>query len=114
RGSALMAGRQPIARAAAALELLARSVRDQRRPWDAAAREQSLIAVEDLRLLVRRGSDWNDADTAHAARLAQALEALVGRRVQETPQRATPAAAGGDLTPGVRAFVARECTLVAS
>jgi chemotaxis protein histidine kinase CheA len=114
RGSALMAGRQPIARAAAALELLARSVRDQRRPWDAAAREQSLNAVEDLRLLVRRGAEWTDADTAHAARLAQALESLAGRRVQEGPPRAAAPAAAGELTPGVRAFVARECTLVAS
>ena len=114
RGSALMANRQPIARTAAALELLARAVREQRRPWDAAAREQSLIAVEELRLLVRRGAEWSDADTAHAGRLAQSLEALAGRRVQEGPARAAPATTGGELTPGVRAFVARECTLVAS
>lgn len=113
RGSALMAGRQPIARAAAALELLARAVRDQRRPWDPAAREQSLSAVEELRLLVRRGAEWSDADTERAERLARGLEALAGRRLQEGPPRAGASTAGGDLTPGVRAFVSRECTLVA-
>jgi hypothetical protein len=113
RGSALMAGRQPIARAAAALELLARAVRDQRRPWDPAAREQSLSAVEELRLLVRRGAEWSDADTERAERLARGLEALAGRRLQEGPARAGASAAGGELTPGVRAFVSRECTLVA-
>ena len=113
RGSALMAGRQPIARAAAALELLARSVRDQRRPWDDAAREQSLIAVEELRLLVRRGAEWSDADTERADRLAHSLEGLAGRRVQDSP-RAPQRSERGELSPGVRAFVARECTLVAS
>lgn len=114
RGSALMAGRQPIARAAAALELLARAVRDQRRPWDAAARERSLIAVEELRALVRRGREWSDADTARADRLAHDLEGLVGRRVPESPARIAARTESAELTPGVRAFVARECTLVAA
>ena len=114
RGSALMAGRQPIARAAAALELLARVVRDQRRPWDAAAREQSLGAVDELRLLVRRGSEWTDADTARAEALARSLETLAGRPLQDGPPRAAAQGARGDVTPGVRAFVARECTLVAT
>ena len=114
RGSALMAGRQPIARAAAALELLARVVRDQRRPWDAAAREQSFAAVEELRLLVRRGTEWADADTARAEGLARALETLAGRPLQDGPPRAAVQGGKGDVTPGVRAFVARECTLVAT
>ena len=36
RGAALMAGQQPVARAAAGLEGVARAYRDGRRPWDAA------------------------------------------------------------------------------
>ena len=70
RGSALMAGQTPIARAAAGLEALARTHRDHRRTWDVVTREQVAQAVEEFRLLVRQSREWSADDTARAARLA--------------------------------------------
>ncbi len=104
RGSALMASQQPIARAAAGMESLARAVREGRRAWDAAAREHLAQAVEEFRLLVRRIRDWGEAETARAARLGVGLESLAGRPGGEADRRADP----GELNTGVRAFVARE------
>jgi hypothetical protein len=113
RGSALMAGQQQIARAAAGLEALARGHRDHRVSWDAATREQVAQAVEEFRLLVRRAREWTDADTARADRLGRGLEGLAGRTAAEIPARGIQ----GDhpeLHTGVRAFVAREGALIAS
>ena len=111
RGSALMAGQQPIARAAAGLEAVARAVRDGRRAWDPATREQVAQAVEEFRLLVRRVRDWGEAETARAVRLGSDLESLAGRGRRASPS-ATPSP--GELNTGVRAFVAREGALIAS
>jgi hypothetical protein len=110
RGSALMAGQQPIARAAAGLEGVARAYRDGRRPWDAATREQVAQAVEDFRLLVRRVREWSEADTARSIRLGLSLESLAGRTADPLPRRDEH----GELHTGVRAFVAREGALIAS
>jgi hypothetical protein len=113
RGSALMAGQAPIAKAAAALETLGRAYRDHPPAWDAATREQMGQAVEEFRLLVRRVREWNETDTDRAARLGRNLEALVGNpsgdllaRPSEPQQQ--------ELNTGVRAFVAREGALIAS
>jgi hypothetical protein len=111
RGSALMAGQQGIARAAAGLEAVARGHRDQPRDWDPATREHLVQAVEEFRLLIRRVRDWNEADSARASRLALGLEALAGRSGAEDPQRPGELA---ELNTGVRAFVAREGALIAS
>jgi hypothetical protein len=111
RGSALMASQQPIARAAAGLESVARALRDGRRPWDAECRERVAQAVEDFRLLVRRVREWDDGDTLRAGRLAVSLDDLAGRAEDE------PGVAPGErgqLNAGVRAFVAREGALIAS
>src|SRR5262245_48400290 len=110
RGSALMASQQPIARAAAGLESVARAVREGRRSWDAAAREQVAQAVEEFRFLVRRVREWGEPETARAARLGIDLESLAGRAGGE-PERQPPP---GELNTGVRAFVAREGALIAS
>jgi hypothetical protein len=111
RGSALMAGQQPIARAAAGLEGLARAYRDGRRPWDPATREQAAQAVEEFRLLVRRVREWGEAETARSVRLGLSLESLAGRSTSEPPARRDE---HGNLNTGVRAFVAREGALIAS
>ncbi|HUR94132.1 MAG TPA: hypothetical protein VMY76_06085 [Gemmatimonadales bacterium] len=111
RGSALMAGQQPIARAAAGLEGLARAHRDGRRPWDAATREQLMQAVEEFRLLVRRVREWGEPETARTVRLGLSLESLAGRSAGPEGSRRD---AHGDLNAGVRAFVAREGALIAS
>lgn len=110
RGSALMASQQPIARAAAGLESVARAVREGRRSWDPAAREQVAQAVEEFRFLVRRIREWGEPDTARAARLGLDLESLAGRAAGEPERQPQP----GELNTGVRAFVAREGALIAS
>jgi hypothetical protein len=111
RGSALMASQQPIARAAAGLEAVARAMRENRREWDAGTREHLSQAVEEFRLLVRRVREWGETDTARAARLGLGLESLAGRSESEPGDRR---GAHAELNTGVRAFVAREGALIAS
>ena len=111
RGSALMATQTHIARAAAGLESVARAHRDHRRSWDAATREHVAQAVEEFRLLVRRVREWNEADTARAARLGRELEGLAGKQSEEPSAKP---AEPQELHTGVRAFVAREGALIAS
>ncbi|HZB27152.1 MAG TPA: hypothetical protein VE282_01210 [Gemmatimonadales bacterium] len=111
RGSALMAGQTAIAKAAGALEAVARSHRDHSLTWDAGTREQIAQAIEEFRLLVRRTREWNDGDTARAARLTSALESRLGPAPSGSQSAgATPQ----ELHTGVRAFVAREGALIAS
>lgn len=109
RGSALMANRPPIARAAAGFETLARAVREGQRPWDEAARQLAIRAVDDFKIFVRRVPDWSDADTAKAEALGAALEQAAGR--SPAPARAPDALT---LDAGARAFVAREGAAIAS
>ena len=79
RGSALMASQAGIARAASGLESLARAVREGRRPWDAGIKQLVVRAVDDLKILVRRASNWTEAETAKADALAAQLEQTGGR-----------------------------------
>src|SRR5512146_3279290 len=109
RGSALMANQTPIARAAAGLESLARRLREGRRGWDPGTRQVAIRTVDDLKILIRRGASWTDADTARAETLAHELEQLSGR-----PATRPVEAAGGGLDAGARAFVAREGAAIAS
>jgi HPt (histidine-containing phosphotransfer) domain-containing protein len=109
RGSALMASQSPIARAAAGLESLARSLREGRRGWDPGTRQVAIRAVDDLKILVRRVAAWGDADTAKAEALARDLEQLSGR-----PSAVLRTAESMGLDAGVRAFVAREGAAIAS
>ncbi|HEU5169756.1 MAG TPA: hypothetical protein VFU46_04420 [Gemmatimonadales bacterium] len=112
RGSALMANQPQLARAAAGFEAVGRALRDGKRVWDAATREQSSQAIEEFRLLLRRVPEWQDTDAARAARLAAYLESLAGQGPLEAARlrSASPA----ELQTGVRAFVAREGALIAS
>src|SRR5437667_3422038 len=109
RGSALMASQQAIARAAMGLEALARGVREGRRPWDAATKQITIRAVDDLKIFVRKAASWTDADTAKAEALASQLEQLGGR-----PSAQVRAAEAMGLDAGARAFVAREGAAIAS
>lgn len=111
RGSALMANQTPIARAAAGLESLARSLREGRRGWDPGTRQVAIRTVDDLKILIRRGASWSDADTARAETLARELEHLSGRP-STVPRQVD--AAGGGLDAGARAFVAREGAAIAT
>jgi hypothetical protein len=112
-----MASQQPIARAAAGLEGLARAYRDGRRVWDPGTREQAAQAIEEFRLLVRRVREWSEPETARAVRLGAMLESLAGRgpgAVLELEGGAARSERRSELNPGVRAFVAREGALIAS
>jgi HPt (histidine-containing phosphotransfer) domain-containing protein len=108
RGSALMASQHAIARTAAALEALARAVREGRHAWDPQTQQLALRAVDDLKIFVRRAGSWTTADTAKAEALALELEQLAGRPVA---QIRAPEAPG--LDAGARAFVAREGAAIA-
>lgn len=109
RGSALMASQTPIARAAAGLESLARSVREGRRGWDPGTRQIAIRAVDDLKILVRRVAAWDDNDTARAEALSRELEQLAGR-----PSAVLRQAEALGLDAGARAFVAREGAAIGS
>ena len=113
RGAALMAGQSALAGAVGGLETLGKAVRDRRRAWDPVAAERAAQGVDELRNLVRRAREWTDADTARAARLAAALEALAGPGGALLRPARTPAEPV-DLNTGVRAFIAREGALIAS
>ncbi len=115
RGSALMANQPQLARAAAGFEALGRAYRDKVRSWDAATREQASQAIEEFRALLRRITDWQEADAARAVRLGAHLDSLAGQGPVEAERfRRSGATAGADLQTGVRAFVAREGALIAS
>src|SRR5437762_1681143 len=84
RGSALMAGQVHIARAAASLEAVARARREGKREWDAVTRERIGQAIDDFRLLIRRVRQWDETDSARAARLGLDLDALAGRTIPDS------------------------------
>src|SRR5213595_3505372 len=109
RGSALMANQHAIARTAAALEALARAVREGRRAWDPQTKQLAVRGVDDLKIFVRRAPAWSDADTAKAEALSHELEQLAGR-----PSAQVRAAEALGLDAGARAFVAREGAAIAS
>src|SRR5438309_7697564 len=108
RGSALMASRPAIARAAAGLESLARAIREGRRPWEPGIKQMAVRAVDDLKIFVRRVAAWTDADTAKAEALAAQLEQMGGR-----PSAQVRAAEALGLDAGARAFGARDGAAIA-
>ena len=108
RGAALMAGLGTFARAAAGLEAVARQVRDHALAWEPNAREAWVEGLGALRALVSRAANWEAVDDRQALALAERFELVMTGR----PARASvPATAA--LTPGVRAFIARESALIA-
>ena len=108
RGAALMAGLGTYARAAAGLEALARQVRDHATPWAPGPRAAWLDGLQTLRDLTERATAWEAVDDRAALALADRIErATSGGSVKMTVP-ATPA-----LTPGVRAFIARESAMIA-
>jgi hypothetical protein len=108
RGAALMAGLGTYARAAAGLEAIARQVRDHALPWEPHARDAWIAGLDALRALVSRASEWQAADDRQALQLVEQFEQVMHGR----PARSTPVAPP-TLTPGVRAFIARESALIA-
>ncbi len=109
RGSALMANQQQIGGVAAAIEGVARAVKEERVTWDEATRQKMIGAVDGLKILVRNVSSWSDSDTSKANQLAHELSEVSGLPPSEPESTAEPA-----VDTGTRAFVAREGASVAS
>ena len=103
-----MAGLGTFARAAAGLEAIARQVRDHALPWEPNAREAWVDGLGILRALVVRAPGWEAGDDRQSLALAEQLEHVMTGK----PARAA-APAPAALTPGVRAFIARESALIA-
>lgn len=108
RGAALMAGLGTYARAAAGLEALARQVRDHAAPWAPAAKAGWIDGLQTLRDLTERAPSWEAVDDRAALALADRIERGAGGGPAKVTVPATPA-----LTPGVRAFIARESAMIA-
>jgi hypothetical protein len=108
RGAALMAGLGTYARAAAGLEAIARQVREHALAWEPNAREAWQDGLATLRGLLTRAATWEAADDRQALMLADRLERVAGGLPGRSTAPAPPA-----LTPGVRAFIARESALIA-
>src|SRR5574341_577736 len=107
RGSALMANQQAFAAAASGLERLARTVHDRSRPWDAATKQLAIRVVDDLKILVRKVTNWSDAETQKANQIAATLQAATGGAA---PAAAPPKSA----PPGQRAIIAQQGAGLAS
>jgi hypothetical protein len=108
RGAALMAGLGTFARAAAGLESIARQVRDHALAWEPGAREAWIEGLAALRALVSRAATWEAVDDRQALALAERFEqVMTGRPARSNVPPPTA------LTPGVRAFIARESALIA-
>jgi hypothetical protein len=108
RGSALMANQQTIASVAAALEAVARGLRESRIAWDAGTRQLAIRAIDDLKVLIRSLGGWSSREEDKARAITQELERLAGVRPVARPSGPR----GADT--GTRAFVAREGAAVAS
>lgn len=113
RGSALMANQQTISTAAAAFERFLRVVREDRIPWDDAAKQLAIRAVDDLKVLVRNVRSWSDADEQRARKISAQLDQLAGPSTGVTGKHAAVKLAQG-LDAGTRAYIGREGAAVAS
>lgn len=111
RGAALMAGLSAFSQAASGLEQVAKAYRDRQWTWSPARSERLADAVEELKRLVRRATEWTDADTRDATRLARDLVEGLSHAELAPPRPAPPA--DGELPLSVRDFIAREGALVA-
>ena len=87
RGSATMAKVAPFAELAAAVERVARAVRDGSHGWDATVGGALVGAVDELKILLHHARSWSDAETARArSRASELLGILPG----EAARAATP------------------------
>ncbi len=109
RGSALMANQQPIGNVAAALESLARAVKEERVAWDERTRQTVTRAVDALKILVRSVATWGSAEDDRAKRIAVEISAAAGMPAEQPSPPSKPS-----VDTGTRAFVAREGATVAA
>jgi hypothetical protein len=109
RGAALLAGPPGFAAAAAAIENIAKALRDGALPWTPLLADRAAGAIETCKALLRKVREWSDTDVQRCERLAEELARLVGAVGRRPPGGSE----GGALTAGVRAYVARESAAVA-
>lgn len=112
RGASLLAGPADFTRAAGALETALRAVVDGHLPWGPAAAELFRGAVERLQALLRNARAWTAEEAGAALQLAAELERHT-REAGAPPPPPFGRRAADRSQPGVRAFLAREATLVA-
>lgn len=112
RGAALMAGPAGYAVAAAAIESVAKAVRDGSAGWTPLLAEPLAQAIEECKALLHRVREWSDVDVQRCDRLAERLDGLIGAAGKRPG--AGGLASGPGLSAGVRAYVAREAAGVAA
>ncbi len=112
RGAALMAGPPGYAVAAAAIENAAKAVREGALAWTPALAQRLTDALEQCKGLLRRVRDWSEPELRRCELLAQQLDGLTGGVGRRGLTGIAAGAAG--LSPGVRAYVAREAAAVAA
>jgi chemotaxis protein histidine kinase CheA len=98
RGSAQLAGAEPIATVAERLEDGARAIRDGMLQWTPEVRDRARRTADDLRALVERHARWGPAEDERARAAAERWADVRGRRRGDQP------APGDELF----AFVRRE------
>jgi hypothetical protein len=110
RGAALLGGPPGYASVAASLEHLAKAARDGALTWTPLLADRVADAIESCKALLRKVREWSDTEARRCERLADELDALAGGA-----DRAAPGlSAGGAMTAGVRAYIARETAAVAA
>ena len=86
RGSAQLAGAEPIARVAERLEDAGRALRDGVLQWTPEVRDRARRTADDLRTLVERHAQWGPGDDARAAEAAERwADVGTGRRRSDAP-----------------------------
>jgi hypothetical protein len=110
RGSALMANQESIGGVAAALESVARAVKEERIEWEKATRQTVIRAVDGLKILVRSVSNWGEAETNKARQISVELTVASGLPPSSEPSPLPEPT----VDTGTRAFIAREGASVAS
>ena len=111
RGAALMAGLEPYAQAAAALEQIAKAHRDQPTGWTDERSALVATAIRDLKRLTARAADWADLDDQTARDLARRVATATGGA--PAPVRHPAPSDDDHLKPSVREFIGREGAVIA-
>lgn len=112
RGASLLGGPPDFTRAAAALEAAVKATQDGTSPWGPRVAEVLRGAVEGLVGLLQHARTWASSHAESAVRIAAEIERAAGHPGDRNP-RPFGRRTSDRHEPGVRAFLAREATLVA-
>lgn len=112
RGASLLGGPSDFTRAAAALEGAVKALHEGTLQWQTVIAEVLRGSVEGLIALMRSARNWTTADAELALRIASEIDRVSGRPTAGSP-RPFGRRTSDRQEPGVRAFLAREATVVA-